>query len=77
MAKKPNFDAQPNPALAFISHQEPPKAQEGGNQPPAGKKATEAAPEAPEGYRIVPEKKDGKSKNTLIYRFFVKHLILS
>lgn len=60
MAKKPNFDAQPNPALAFISAQEPPKAQARGNQPPAAEKATEAAPEAPEGYRLVPEKKNAR-----------------
>ena len=60
MAKKPNFDEQPNPALAFISHQEPPKTKAGGNQPTATQKATEAAPEAPEGYRIVPEKKSAR-----------------
>lgn len=57
MAKKPNFEAQPNPALAFISRQEPQKAQTKGNTTKGDKKAPEAAPEAPEGYRLVPENK--------------------
>lgn len=62
MAKKQDalFAALNNPAEAFFSAQEPPKTKAGGNQPPAEKKAAEAAPEAPEGYRIVPEKKNAR-----------------
>lgn len=54
---KKTFANQKNPAYDFISTQEPSAEQTQSNTPPARKKAAEAPAGAPEGYRIVPERK--------------------
>lgn len=54
---KKTFANQENPALAFISAQEPPADQTQTNTPPARKEATEAPAGAPEGYILIPERK--------------------
>lgn len=54
---KKTFANQKNPALDFISAQEPPADQTQSNTPPARKEATEAQAGAQEGYILIPERK--------------------
>lgn len=65
---KKTFTNQANPAMAFISTQEPPADQTREN-PPAPKKQPTAPARAPEGYKIAPEYVEVKSRRVqLVFR---------